>query len=119
MLIIKTRIALSPIHGLGLFAEELIKTNTLIWEYTPGLDLHLEYDFVRSLPRHKRIELINYAGISKSHRYLILCGDNARFINHSLAANTCFTNYRSRAIRDIQPGEEITEDYREYGRKRK
>jgi hypothetical protein len=42
----------------------------------------------------------------------IFCWDNARFINHSANANCITTAYEFEiAIRDIQPGEELTDDY--------
>ncbi len=42
----------------------------------------------------------------------ILCWDNARFINHSSNSNCVTTAYEFEiAIRDIQPGEQLTDDY--------
>ncbi len=42
----------------------------------------------------------------------ILCWDNARFVNHSSNANCITTAYEFEiAIRDILPGEELTDDY--------
>jgi uncharacterized protein len=42
----------------------------------------------------------------------ILCWDNARFINHSSNSNCITTAYEFElAVRDIQPGEQLTDDY--------
>jgi hypothetical protein len=42
----------------------------------------------------------------------ILCWDNARFVNHSSKSNCLTTAYEFEiAIRDIYPGEELTDDY--------
>jgi hypothetical protein len=41
-----------------------------------------------------------------------LCWDNARFVNHSSKSNCLTTAYEFEiAIRDIYPGEELTDDY--------
>jgi hypothetical protein len=34
MLLVKTTIAPSPIHGIGLFADQFIPQGTRIWEFT-------------------------------------------------------------------------------------
>jgi hypothetical protein len=42
----------------------------------------------------------------------ILCWDNARFVNHSSRSNCLTTAYEFEvAIRDIDPGEQLTDDY--------
>lgn len=42
----------------------------------------------------------------------MLCWDNGRFVNHSFNANCLSTAYDFEiAIRDIQPGEQLTDDY--------
>lgn len=38
MLLIKTKLELSKIHGVGLFADEFIAKGTKIWEYRPNFD---------------------------------------------------------------------------------
>lgn len=39
MLLIKTKLDLSKIHGVGLFADEFIAKGTKIWEYRPNFGL--------------------------------------------------------------------------------
>ena len=42
----------------------------------------------------------------------VLCWDNGRFVNHSFNSNCLTTAYDFEiAIRDIHPGEELTDDY--------
>jgi hypothetical protein len=42
----------------------------------------------------------------------VLCWDNGRFVNHSFNSNCLTTAYDFEiAIRDIQPGEQLTDDY--------
>src|SRR5690606_7950079 len=47
---------------------------------------------------------------SKGHH--VLCWDNGRFVNHSFRSNCFTTPYNFEiAVRDIQAGEELTDDY--------
>jgi len=82
-------IKLSDIHGLGLFAKKLIPKGLLTYSY-----------YERDLDS------------------LIFCLDNSRFVNHSFNANSGASKdengFCAAALRDIQPGEEITEDYSKY-----
>jgi len=42
----------------------------------------------------------------------VLCWDNGRYVNHSFNSNCLTTAYDFEiAIRDIQPGEQLTDDY--------
>ena len=58
-------------------------------------------------------------GSRQSHQY-ILCSDDARFFNHSDTPNTESREVAGEdevitvAKRDIQPGEELTDDYRTF-----
>jgi hypothetical protein len=46
------------------------------------------------------------------HGNYMLCWDNARFVNHSFNSNCISTAYNFElAVRDIHPGEELTDDY--------
>src|SRR5688572_32498514 len=97
MLLVKTRVAQSAISGLGLFADETIPQGTVIWKFTPPIDVRLtdeEYEaFKAQYPTQNLEKYIYRSRISKQH---ILCGDDARFINHSPDPNTI----------DTQEGEE-------------
>ncbi len=39
MLVVKTFLKFSPIHGLGCFAGEDLKKGQLVWRFDPGIDL--------------------------------------------------------------------------------
>ena len=81
MLLVKTTIAPSSIHGIGLFADQCIPQGTRIY---------------------------------------ILCSDDTRFFNHAETPNTESREVDGEdevitvAKRDIQPGEELTDDYRTF-----
>ena len=120
MLMVKTRIGPSPIHGIGLFADELIPKGTRIWEYREGVDQRFDQGFVESLPAVAQKQILNYSYRNKYTGLYVLCGDDARFFNHSETPNTEDIGYDqvgegvTTAARDIQPGEELVSNYRNY-----
>lgn len=50
MLHVKTALKESSIHGLGLFAAEPIKKDTLIWEFNPLFDKRIYNGILNMLP---------------------------------------------------------------------
>ncbi len=116
MLLVKTRIDNSPIHGFGLFAVERIARGTAVWRFIPPFDQDLSPSVLDALSSDQREWMLHYGYIDVRSKRLILCGDDARFINHSYTPNIAsdFTSDRygvDIAVRDIEAGEEITSDY--------
>lgn len=113
MLLVKTRIGPSSIHGTGLFAAEFIAKGSVIWRFDARIDRLVDQGDVESLPEIAREYIYRYCGLLENGKYL-QTGDNDRYINHSPQPNTvslpCIGDMI--AARDIQVGEEITEDYR-------
>lgn len=115
MLIPQTYIASSSIHGIGLFAGEHITAGSVVWQFVPEIDTRLPVGYLKLIPRHKKIELINHSDITGDHKFLVIFGDNARFINHSKDPHLIFDDITAWALRDIKTGEEITDNYGERG----
>ena len=116
MLIVKTRLGLSKISGIGLYADNFIPKGTIIWRFVPNLDLKFNEDEYKTFKlKHNCERLDNYIYKSKISSCYILCSDDARFINHSYEPNTIDTmddiEGLTIACKDIYPGEEITSDY--------
>jgi SET domain-containing protein len=116
MLLIKTRLGESAIHGLGLFAGEAIARGTVVWRFTPGFDLDADRQSLDELDRPLRDYLLHYGYIDVRTGRFVLCCDHARFINHSDAPNIgpvfdSDPHGTDIALRDIAAGEEITTDY--------
>ncbi|WP_421725253.1 SET domain-containing protein [Bauldia sp.] len=110
MLRVKTYIAPSPIAGIGLFAAEPIRCGELIWKRDEQFDR--AYD-LRDLPRDSllRDTLLHYGYRPGSDPVYVLCGDDARFMNHADRPNADDVGDLTIACRDIAAGEEITCDY--------
>ena len=114
MLLIKTKLSHSSIHGIGLFADEDIPMGTPIWKYHPSTCNVLSptsfYELCTSIPVIAIKNFINYSYIRSDRIYYI--NDNTRFINHALDANIAFIDdFTEVATKDIAQGEELLENY--------
>jgi uncharacterized protein len=116
VLLVRTSVRQSPIHGLGLFAEEYIPRGTTLWRFEPLIDRLIPEGELARLP-DKVIDFIDiYSEYFPELGVLVLSGDNDRYTNHSEDPNTEVVlpngpEAHMRALRDIHPGEEITCDY--------
>jgi len=116
MLLIPTYVAPSRIEGVGIFAAEDIPAETLIWQLNPVLDRLLTPDEVAALSKVDQAFVERY-GYPYPHdpRITIVELDNGRFMNHSTAPNTRFTDPDAGFARVIIPAhEELTCDYSEF-----
>jgi uncharacterized protein len=117
MLLVKTRIGLSSIHGIGLFADEDIPRGTVVWDFMPPFDVMVSAKKVNLLPETTRAQVLKYSYYDDDEGKYVLCGDDARHFNHSETPNTgngCEQNGTENAtiaICDIRAGEEITCNY--------
>ncbi|MHA2401048.1 MAG: SET domain-containing protein [Promethearchaeota archaeon] len=116
----------SKIHGLGLFAKKLIPKKTIFWHARPQDILIMTREQFFTIDASHKSELVDeyikfiliYSYYEKDTDTLILCLDDTKFINHSNNANSGTSmeehGFCAIADKDIQPGEEITEDYSTY-----
>src|SRR5262245_24036806 len=96
--------------GYGVFATRLIPRGTITWApdeldqvFTPARRAALS-DEARA-----RLERFTYVDLDGNH---VLCWDHARYMNHSCEPNCLAAGYDFEiALRDIQPGEELRDDY--------
>ena len=94
----------------GVIATSLIRKGTIIWALDE-LDREFEPDQVKQMDTIYKDILEKYSFTNNMGNY-VLCWDNARFVNHSFRSNCLSTAYDFEiAIRDILPGEELTDDY--------
>lgn len=101
---------INDIVGYGVVATKFIPKGTVTWvldkldrSFNPEDINHLEPEYLNIL------ETYCYRN---NKGQLVLCWDIARFVNHSFKANCLSTAYDFEiAIRDIEPGEQLTDDY--------
>ncbi len=119
MMLVKTRVGPSGIHGNGLFAVEPIPRGTPIWRFEAGFDHEFAPEGWARLPEPARSHVRWFCFVSKLDLHVILSGDHACFINHSETPNTgappdAVPPVTTVALCDIGAGEEILCDYRAY-----
>ena len=96
--------------GYGMVATQFIPKGTITW-VLDKLDRFFTRDQIKAMDPLYQEMLDKYTYRNAEGDY-ILCWDNARFVNHSSNSNCLTTAYEFEiAIRDIQPGEELTDDY--------
>ncbi|MBR9861662.1 SET domain-containing protein [bacterium] len=96
--------------GYGVVATSFIPAGTITWaldkldrEFTPE-------EFASMEPIYQQI--LDYYTYRNNQGKYVLCWDNGRYVNHSFNSNCLTTAYDFEiAIRDIQPGEQLTDDY--------
>ena len=117
MMTIKTTIKESNIHGIGLFADEFIPKGTKIWEFTPNFDLKYPKEEINQLPKAVQEYMEMYAWLSKKSGKYCFSSDNGKYFNHSKQNNVqsyYFDEHEeviTYALRDIEKGEELLDDY--------
>ena len=120
MLLVKTKLENSSIHGIGIFADQFIPKGTPTWKFMPGFDLVVTKDQLDVLSQPAREQFLKYAYLYLKTDEYILCFDDARFMNHANEANTfeiisdVDNEEMDVAARDIFEGEELTANYKEY-----
>jgi hypothetical protein len=96
--------------GYGIVALKPIPKGTITWALDK-LDRKFSRQQVRAMDKlyQEVLDKYTYRNSEGDH---ILCWDNARFVNHSSRSNCITTAYEFEiAVRDIAPGEELTDDY--------
>lgn len=116
MILVRTRLAVSPIQGIGLFAAEDIRKDTVIWKFHPYIDIKLSEEQIAELSIPCQEQFMVYAYKQRSTGLYVLCGDDTRFINHSDNPNCIDIKDKDGsgitiATRDIITGEELTCNY--------
>lgn len=112
MLLVRTELKPSKIHGLGVFVAELVPKGTMTWKfdtacdrlYSPAEMERLPEVFMEILRKHAYVD-------EKGNR--VLCGDNARFENHSDHPSQIYDVQEDAdfAAKDLHVGDELTTDY--------
>ena len=112
MLLVRTYIDKSAIHGLGVFAGEFIRKGAKVWRFVEGFDRAWSPREFAKLPKPAR-DFIQRHGYRVDGE-ILLTADHDHHMNHSDKPNTYLHNGYAIAARDIRKGVEITNDYREF-----
>lgn len=101
---------ISPEIGYGIVATKFIPKGTVTWILDPLDQIFTPGKISKLHPFFQ--EKLNKYSYRDANGDFILCWDNSKFINHSFHSNCITTAYNFElAVRDIHPGEELTDDY--------
>jgi hypothetical protein len=101
---------ISPEIGFGVVATKLIPKGTITWAFD-ALDQIISPAALVPMDPLQKVFLEKYC-YRDHHGNYVLCGDHSRFVNHSFRSSCISTAYNCElAVRDIHPGEELTDDY--------
>lgn len=96
--------------GYGIFATKLIPMGTITW-VKDQLDRVFTEQEIQSMTECNRENLLKYTYRDRYGSYFF-CWDLTRYVNHSYEPNSILTSLGFEiAIRDILPGQELTNDY--------
>jgi SET domain-containing protein len=116
MLRVSTKLGLSKVDGIGLFADQFIPKGTVTWQYDPEFDMKVTEETLKTLPQWTKDQFMKYSYFDYAQNCYILCVDDQRFINHSIDPNILSTPDCDKAGRDIKIGEELFCNYNHYER---
>lgn len=111
---IKIKLKESPLQGIGLYADENIKQGQKIFSENPDLVLIFTSDQFSQLSEDSQQTVRHYGFFDKTKKLWHLSFEDIRFCNHEVNATMTLQNSSLVATRDIQQGEELTEDYSEF-----
>jgi hypothetical protein len=115
MLLVKTVIKPSPIHGLGVFVDDFIPIRTKVGLWMPDFDRAFETAQFEGFPEVVQKYVRHYGYRDSRTGLWHLNSDNMRFFNHSDNPNTIDDDEgQDWAKRDILTGEELTCNYRRF-----
>lgn len=101
---------ISDTVGYGVVAKKLIPKGTITW-IQDDLDRVFTSEDEQKIDPKMRAYLNTYCFVNNAG-HKVLCWDNAKFVNHSFNSSCMSTAYDFEiAVRDIHPGEQLTDDY--------
>lgn len=115
MLVVRTYLEKSGIHGFGIFARESISRGTRVWEFHEKLDIRFSPEEFEKLPASVKEEIEWHMYEPDEGGPFFYEATMGKYMNHSREANVDFSETGiGVATRDINSGEEITCDYRHF-----
>lgn len=101
---------INDVVGYGVVAKKFIPRGTITW-VQDDLDQLLTENEVEKMHPDVQEQVEKYC-FRNNKGQLVLCWDLAKYVNHSFNANCLSSAYDFEvAVRDIEPGEQLTDDY--------
>jgi uncharacterized protein len=117
MLLFPTELRPSPIHGVGVFLLAPVKKGEVIWRFDARVDHVYTTPELEALPATTRDFIKIHGFWHKGTDQWVLCGDNAKYYNHSenpttLSVGRAFSD--DVAAYDLPAGTELTNNYHDF-----
>lgn len=101
---------INDIVGYGVVAKKFIPKGTITWVQDDLDQVYRPEDIKKINP--VMLDYLETYCFTNNKGQKVLCWDNAKFVNHSFNSSCMSTAYDFEiAIRDIHPGEQLTDDY--------
>ncbi|HSD56499.1 MAG TPA: SET domain-containing protein [Candidatus Saccharimonadales bacterium] len=118
MIHIKYQLKTSELHGIGLFADQAVRKGDIVYTASPLLDLNITQEQFDSLDQKEKGEILWWGFFDEPSQMWHVDFDVSKFINHSyIPSLTQDSNHDDAcllATRDIEAGEELTQNYLEF-----
>lgn len=118
MIHISYKLRSSELHGIGLFANQVIKKGQLVYTASPLLDLDITQEQFDGLDQKEKDEILWWGFFDRPSQRWHVDFDVSKFINHATGATVTQSEDHDEAYlvaaRDIRPGEELTQNYLEF-----
>lgn len=101
---------INSVVGYGVVAKKFIPKGTITWVQDDLDQIYTTEDVKKINPL--MLDYLETYCFTNSKGESVLCWDNAKYVNHSFNSSCMSTAYDFEiAIRDIYPGEQLTDDY--------
>lgn len=108
---VKTRLAPSPLHGVGVFAlRDIAKGQKLYADAVPEVYAVRYANFDKLFPEVRELLLERWPGVVSGENFVYPTERVQAFLNHSETPN--YSAFNDTLLRDVKAGEELCEDYR-------
>jgi len=108
----------SPLHGIGLFADEDLKSGQPVYTASSLLDVNLTQEQFDSLSEREKEEFRLWGFFDEPSQRWHVDFDVSKFINHSPEGTVTQDTHPAEAYlvttRDVKKGEELTQNYLEF-----
>ncbi len=115
MFVVRTSLPQSSIHGISVFADEPIQKGQIVWQFDPRVEILLFLEEKQNFPVAVQdyLSMRTYIEELSSRKMMVLCADNAKYVNPSDDPNLLDTpdGTCEYTARDIAIGEELTCNY--------
>lgn len=112
MLLVEHSVSKSKIHGLGVFTTHFVRSGQLIWQFHPFVDRIIPEAEMVDFPKHTVNLIRTHAEYFPDLGYYVLASDGDYYMNHEDHPTLIDEGTHMYAARDLEPGEELTCDYR-------